>query len=112
MPAPDPVRSCTSRRNGVRCTRPLGHPGLHRRHGAMWSDTGADPLHCPGSGEPGAPAATLDDGFPGGRALCPQCLRFVPLDADGRLVEHDTSDPDETDDERAHARDWFNTHGW
>ena len=105
-------RYCPSRRHGRACTRPLGHPGLHRYQGAMWSDAGADPLRCPGSGEPGAPAATLDDGFPGGRAACPHCRRFVDLDADGRLVEHDTTDPVESDEEAAHRRAWFNTFGW
>lgn len=106
------LRYCLSRRDGRGCTRPLGHPGLHRYQGAMWSDAGADPLHCPGSGQPGTPAATLDDGFPGGRAACPHCQRFIELDAAGRLTEHDTSDPLESDAEAAQRREWFNTHGW
>ena len=105
-------RFCPSRRHGRRCERPIGHPGLHRRQGLLWSDVEADPPRCPGSGEPGEPAATLDDGFPDGRALCPQCLRFVALDSDARLVKHDPTDPDETDAERARSRAWFNTHGW
>ncbi|WP_431220062.1 hypothetical protein [Leifsonia xyli] len=105
-------RYCPSRKAGRPCTRPLGHPGLHRYQGAMWSDAGADPLRCPGSGQPGTPAATLDDGYPGGRAACPHCQRFVELDAAGRLVPHDTSDPDETDDEIARRRAWFNENGW
>ncbi|MGH1549530.1 hypothetical protein ACRAWB_10310 [Leifsonia poae] len=104
-------RYCPSRRGGRPCTRPLGHSGLHRYQGAMWSDEGADPARCPGSGEPAEPAVALDDGWPDGRAACPHCQRFVPL-ADGRLVEHDTTDPDESDDEIAHRRAWFNAHGW
>ncbi len=78
----------------------------------MWSDLTADPPRCDGSGAAGSPAATLPDGFPGGRALCPVCLRFVGLDAEGRLVEHDTSDASESELEAAQAREWFNTHGW
>ena len=78
----------------------------------MWTDAGADPLRCPGSGEPGEPAAQLANGFPGGRAVCPHCQRFIALDASGRLAEHDTSDPDEPADETAQRREWFNTHGW
>ena len=31
-------------------------------------------------------------------------------DEDGRLVEHDTSDPAESDSEVAQHRNWFNTH--
>lgn len=108
----EPVRSCPSRSDGRRCTRPLGHPGLHRHRGAMWSDLSADPPRCPGSGVAGSPAASLPDGFPGGRALCRNCLRFVALDATGRLVEHDTADPGESGVEAGRRRDWFNTHGW
>jgi hypothetical protein len=78
----------------------------------MWSDAQADPPRCPGSGEPGEPAAVLDDGFPDGRALCPHCLRFIGLDADRRLAEHDTADPAESEEERERSRAWFNTHGW
>jgi hypothetical protein len=103
---------CPSRNAGRRCTKPGGHPGLHRVGGLMWSDVSADPPRCPGSGESGEPAVTLADGFPEGRAVCARCQRFVPLDADGRLVEHDTTDPDETGAESAHRREWFNTHGW
>lgn len=106
------TRSCPSRNAGRRCTKPAGHAGLHRNQGLLWSDTGADPLRCPASGSPAAPAATLPDGFPGGRALCEHCLRFIPLDAGGRLLEHDTSDPDESEAELAHQREWFNSHGW
>lgn len=78
----------------------------------MWSAVEADPPRCPGSGGTGEPAVALDDGFPGGRALCPHCLRFVALDGTGRLIEHETSDPGESDADRAQAREWFNTHGW
>lgn len=107
-----PARFCPSRRGGRRCERPLAHPGLHRRGALLWSDREADPPRCPGSGESGRPAARLSDGFPDGRALCPRCQRFVGLDADGRLVEHDTDDPDATDTEVVRSREWFNTHGW
>ena len=107
-----PARFCPSRRGGARCTRPAGHPGLHRRQALLWSDRQADPARCPGSGEPGEPAAELPDGFPGGRALCPRCQRFVALDDGGRLVEHDTDDAEASDAELLRAREWFNTHGW
>jgi hypothetical protein len=78
----------------------------------MWNDTTADPPRCAGSGEHATPARTLPGGFPHGRALCARCLRFIDLDADGRLVEHDTTDAAETDADAARAREWFNTHGW
>ncbi|UAJ81402.1 hypothetical protein IT072_04030 [Leifsonia sp. ZF2019] len=78
----------------------------------MWSDRDADPARCPGSGESGSPAARLPDGFPEGRADCPHCQRFVALDTAGRLVEHDTTDAAESDEEIAHRREWFNVHGW
>lgn len=106
------ARYCPSRRSGRHCTRPLGHPGLHRNEGALWSDASADPPRCPGSGEPAEPAAELPDGFPHGRAACPHCQRFIALDGSGRLVEHDTTDPAESDTEIASRREWFNTHGW
>ncbi len=77
----------------------------------MWTDAAADAARCPGSGTPGHPAEPLADGYPHGRALCPTCLRFIPL-TDGGLRDHDTSDRDETEDETAHRRDWLNTHGW
>ena len=108
----DVVRFCRSRSAGRRCTRPLGHAGLHRHRTIMWTDAAADPARCPGSDQPGEPAARLEDGFPDGRALCPVCLRFVELDADSRLTEHDTSDAGETDAETRRRRDWFNEHGW
>jgi len=105
------VRFCRSRNGGRRCTRPLGHAGLHRHRTILWTDLGADPALCSGSGAPGEPAATLADGFPFGRALCPVCLRFIALDDAGRLIAHDTSDESEADAEpRRH--EWFNTHGW
>jgi hypothetical protein len=106
------VAFCRSRNQGRRCTRPLAHPGLHRHRTIMWTDAAADPARCPGSDQPGEPAARLEDGFPDGRALCPVCLRFVELDADSRLTEHDTSDAGETDAETRRRRDWFNIHGW
>lgn len=77
----------------------------------MWTDAAADPPRCPGSRQPGEPAASLADGWPHGRALCPVCHRFVPLD-DGLLAPHDTSDEGETDAEASHRREWLNTHGW
>lgn len=105
------IRFCRSRNAGRRCTRPLDHPGLHRHRTIMWTDATADPARCTGSGEPGEPAAVLADGWPHGRALCPVCHRFVPLE-DGRLTSHETSGPHETDAETAHRREWLNTHGW
>ena len=105
------VQFCRSRNQGRRCTRPLDHPGLHRHRTIMWTHAAADPPRCPGSGRPGEPAARLADGYPEGRALCPACLRFVPL-ADARLVEHDSSDPSKTDAETLRRRQWFNEHGW
>ncbi|MET0736164.1 MAG: hypothetical protein ABWY55_11065 [Microbacterium sp.] len=104
-------RFCGSRSEGRRCTRGLGHPGLHRHRSIMWTDAGADPARCPGSGDPGSAARTLADGYPDGRALCGRCLRFVPIE-DGRLVDHDTSDAQESGAEAARRRDWLNLHGW
>jgi len=106
------VRFCRSRNGGRRCTRPLGHPGLHRHRTIMWTDAGADDPHCPGSGSPGEPAEPLADGWPHGRALCPVCHRFVSVTAEGKLAPHDTTDPDETDAEAARRQEWLNTHGW
>lgn len=105
------VQFCRSRNDDRRCTRPLGHPGLHRHRTIMWTDAGSDPARCRGSGDPGAPAERLDDGFPEGRALCAACLRFIALDEAGRLIEHDTSDESETDAD-TRRREWFNVHGW
>jgi len=102
-----PMQFCRSRNTGRRCTRELHHRGLHRHRTIMWTDAGADAAHCPGSGAPGSAASTLTSGFPNGRALCETCLGFVVLDADGALVDHDTSRPPEPD-----AAEWFNTHGW
>ncbi|WP_127818769.1 hypothetical protein [Microbacterium sp. CPCC 204701] len=106
------VHFCRSRSKGRRCTRPLGHVGLHRHRTIMWTESGADALRCAGSGEPGEPAAPLADGYPHGRALCPVCLRFVPLDDAGALVEHDTTDAAETGAEARRRGEWFNAHGW
>lgn len=78
----------------------------------MWTDAAADPARCPGSGAVAPPAAPLPDGFPHGRALCPTCLRFLPLDGDGLIEEHETSDPDETPAEAGQRREWLNRHGW
>lgn len=106
------VRFCRSRSAGRRCTRPLGHPGLHRHRAIMWTDAAADPPRCPGSGTAAAPASPLPDGYPHGRALCPTCLRFIELTDDARLDVHDTSDPHETEDEALHRREWLNANGW
>jgi hypothetical protein len=106
------VQFCRSRSQGRRCTRPLGHRGLHRHRTIMWTDASADPARCSGSGRPGEPAVPLADGYPEGRALCAVCLRFVALTPDGRLVEHDTTDDAETEAETARRREWLNTHGW
>ncbi|TQJ31819.1 hypothetical protein [Microbacterium sp. SLBN-146] len=105
------VRFCRSRSGGRRCTRPLGHVGLHRHRTIMWSDAGADDPRCLGSGTSATAAALLADGYPHGRALCPRCLRFIEL-THGALVAHDTSDPDETDEESKRRAEWLNTHGW
>lgn len=110
--ASEVVRFCRQRSQGRRCTRPLGHAGLHRHRGIMWSDAGSDPARCAGSGEPGVPAAVLADGYPDGRALCAQCQRFVTLDDAGRLVPHEASDAREPDAEVARRRQWLNEHGW
>ena len=106
------VRFCRSRNAGRRCTRPLDHPGLHRHRAIMWTDAAADPSLCASSHAPGTPSAALEDGWPDGRALCPLCHRFIPLEADRVLAEHDTSDPAEPDAEASHRREWLNTHGW
>ncbi|MHC3000365.1 hypothetical protein [Microbacterium sp. HJ5] len=107
---PSVVRFCRSRNTGRRCTRHLDHPGLHRHRAIMWTDAAADAPRCEGSGSPGRPAPPLDDGYPHGRALCPACLRFVDLDDSAHLVEHETSDADESDADRERRRTWFNTH--
>jgi hypothetical protein len=106
------VRFCRSRNGGRRCTRHLGHAGLHRHRTIMWADAAADPAHCPGSGQPGTPAAPLSDGYPDGRGMCAVCHRFVALDTDTRLVPHDTTDERETDAETRRRQEWFNVHGW
>ncbi|WP_284530318.1 hypothetical protein [Microbacterium sp. T2.11-28] len=106
------VRFCRHRAGGRRCTRPLGHAGLHRHRTIMWSDLGSDPARCDGSGSPAVPAAPRADGYPHGRALCERCQRFVVLDEAGRLEPHDASDAGEPDDEIARRREWLNEHGW
>lgn len=103
----DIVVFCRSRSDGRRCTRPLRHRGLHRHRTIMWTDAGADDPRCPGSGNPASPAPD----WQGGEALCTACLRFVPL-RDGRLVEHETSDPTESAETARLRREWLNTHGW
>ncbi|MDQ1076028.1 MULTISPECIES: hypothetical protein [Microbacterium] len=107
-------RLCLSRRNGEICTREAGHRGLHHRRGGhlLWSEAQADPPECAGAGAPAEPAVTLADGFPGGRALCPVCWGFVPLDDAGRLLAHDTWRGDPTREEADRRRVWFNAHGW
>ncbi|MDN3494753.1 hypothetical protein QL996_02330 [Planococcus sp. APC 4015] len=103
----DVIASCHSRSHGRRCTRHLGHAGLHRHRAIMWADAGADAPRCPGSGAPGRPAAD----WPGGEALCSTCLRFVDVRG-GLLAEHDAFDPAETAEAAARRREWLNTHGW
>ena len=106
------VQFCRSRKAGRRCTRHLDHPGLHRHRAIMWTDAAADAARCPGSGAPGRPAAPLPSGFPDGRALCPQCLRLVPLEEGDRFAEHDTSDPHESPEHARLRQEWLNTNGW
>lgn len=106
-------RLCLSRRNGEICTRESGHRGLHHRRGGrlLWSDLQADPPQCTAAGMPAQPAPLLADGYPDGRALCPQCWAFVtPID--GALAPHDTWRGDESRAEADRRRDWFNAFGW
>jgi len=105
------MQFCHSRSNGRRCTRELGHRGLHRHRTIMWTDAGADDPRCPGSGSLGRAVPTLASGFPGGRAVCPDCLGFVALDPDERLVAHDTWSA-ASDHEAVERAEWFNTYGW
>ncbi|MDT0179923.1 hypothetical protein Q9S36_06820 [Microbacterium sp. ARD31] len=105
------VQFCRSRRQSRRCTRRLGHPGLHRHRSVMWSDAGADASRCSGSGQAGSPAAALPDAWPHGRAMCDRCHDFVELTAEGRLVAHD-ADTRHPDDELRRRQEWFNTVGW
>jgi hypothetical protein len=77
----------------------------------MWSDREADAAACVGAGAPAAPAPRLDDGFPGGRALCPQCWGFVPVDG-AALAPHDAFRGAEDDAEAAARAAWFNVFGW
>ena len=59
------MQFCRSRNDGRRCTRELGHRGLHRHRTIMWTDAGADDPRMPRVGPLAAPAATLlRAGFP------------------------------------------------
>lgn len=78
----------------------------------MWSDVQADPPECSGSGARADPAPTLEDGFPGGRALCPVCWAFVGLRVDGTMRRHRSWRGDRTRGDADRRRAWFNTHGW
>lgn len=104
------MQFCRSRNDGRRCTRELGHRGLHRHRTIMWTNAGADAPRCPGSRSPASVAPVLDSGFPDGRALCTTCLEFVALE-DGRLIEHDTGSA-ASDVEATERADWFNAFGW
>lgn len=77
----------------------------------MWSDAEADAPACSGSGLPADPAPTLPGGFPGGRALCPECGAFVGR-ADQRLSDHDAFRRAADEAEAAERAEWFNTFGW
>lgn len=105
---------CLSRRAGAVCTRERGHRGLHHRRntGLMWSERDADPPACPGAGRVASPAPTLPDGFPGGRALCEVCGRFVRVRRDGTVPAHRSWRGDRTREEDARRREWFNAFGW
>ncbi|MET2012375.1 hypothetical protein ABXJ56_12535 [Microbacterium chocolatum] len=104
-----PIAFCRSRSEGRRCTRPAGHAGLHRHRTILWSEVGADPARCAGSGARARAADALDDGWPHGRALCRRCLRFIPL-VEGTLVVHETGG--DSAEEHRRVAEWFNTHGW
>src|SRR3954471_7212984 len=108
------TRWCLSRHHGVICTRPVGQAGLHNRTGTsvLWSDRGVDPAQCPGSGDPAVAAARLADGFPDGRALCPVCLAFVRLTAEGTLWNHESFRGGGSDAEAQRRAEWFNANGW
>lgn len=104
---------CRSRRGRALCTRPAGHAGLHNRQGTsqLWSDAEADAPRCAGSGQSSDPAPALPSGFPGDRALCPECTAFVGR-RDGRLEDHDTFRRPVDRAEAAERADWFNSFGW
>ncbi|MGZ0710532.1 hypothetical protein ACWPKO_19560 (plasmid) [Coraliomargarita sp. W4R53] len=104
------MQFCGSRNGGRRCTRELEHRGLHRHRTILWTDAAADEPRCAGSLSWGVPAAPLADGYPNGRALCSVCHRFVEL-SDGKLLEHDTSNPAESGADYTRRREWLNTHG-
>ncbi|KEP74811.1 hypothetical protein HR12_03920 [Microbacterium sp. SUBG005] len=78
----------------------------------LWSELQADAPECPGAGSPAEPAATLDDGFPDGRAVCPVCWAFVDVTAEGTLAPHDSWRGDESREEADRRREWFNAFGW
>jgi len=109
--ASEPMRFCRSRDAGRRCTRALGHRGLHGHRSVMWTDAGADGPECPGSNALGVAASLLPSGFPRGRALCGACLGFVAIDEDDRLVRHDTWGA-AAEAEAGERAEWFNTFGW
>jgi hypothetical protein len=77
----------------------------------MWADRDADPPRCPGSGLAAEPARPLPDGFPHGRALCPECTAFVARE-DGRIAPHDAFRAARDPGEAASRAAWFNTRGW
>ncbi|MBZ4485868.1 hypothetical protein LQ938_10200 [Microbacterium sp. cx-55] len=77
----------------------------------MWSDRQADAAACPGSGAPAEPAHPLPNGFPHGRALCPECWGFAAV-ADGVLTLHDAFRGAEDDTAAADRAAWFNVSGW
>lgn len=104
---------CRSRSRGAVCTRARGHAGLHNRSGTsrMWSDREADAAACAGSGAPATPAPRLADGFPDGRALCPECWGFAPV-VGTALAAHDAFRGAADAEEAAARGAWFNAFGW
>jgi hypothetical protein len=77
----------------------------------MWSDVQADAAACPGAGRTATAAPALANGFPDGRALCPECWGFVPLDGDV-VAPHDAFRGAADDAETADRAAWFNAYGW
>lgn len=104
----DVMKFCQSRNASRRCTRALGHPGLHKHRMIMWVDAAADPPRCAGSAASAVPAPTMADGYPHGRGLCVLCHRFVEITGTV-LADHDTFDPAESAAEYECRREWFNT---